>query len=191
MLFGATYETAPLFLALLTVSYLYIAFGNLSIGNLISSQGQTKLILKLTLLTAAIGFPMGLILILQFGVIGLIITALTAGLPSLFVSLRWIKKHYSLTVDWHSSARIILSSSITAVLTYAIIAQLGFASWIRLLIGVLIFVLILIPALLFTRSITRSDISNLRFMIGGLGVLSGLINKVLSLIEKLTATLRL
>ena len=61
----------------------------------------------------------------------------------------------------------------------------------RLLLGVAIFVLVLVPALLFTRSITKSDVSNLRFMVGGLGILSGLINKVLSLIEKLMTSLRL
>jgi hypothetical protein len=88
-------------------------------------------------------------------------------------------------------AKIILSSTITATLTYAIIAQLSFASWIRLLLGVFIFVLVLVPALLFTRSITRSDISNLRFMIGGLDVLSGIINKVLNLLEKIMISLRL
>ena len=190
-LFGATYETAPLFLVLLAVSYLYTAFGNLSTGNLINSQGQTKFILKLTLLTASIGFPMGSILILQFGVIGLIITSLTAGLPSLFISLYWIKKRYSVTVDWRSSAKIISSSALTATLTYAIIAQLSFASWIRLLLGVLIFVLILIPTMLFTRSITKSDVSNLRSMAGGLGVLSGVISKVLNILEKLMTALRL
>ena len=101
------------------------------------------------------------------------------------------KKHYSLTVDWRSSAKIILSSALTATLTYAIIAQISFASWIRLLLGVLIFVLILIPTLLFTRSITKSDISNLRSMIGGLGVLSGVISKVLNILEKLMAALKL
>ena len=190
-LFGTTYETAPLFLALLAVSYLYSAFGNMSVGNLINSQGQTKLIFKLTLLTAAIGVPMGLILILKFGVIGLIATTLTAGLPSLFISLYWVKKHYRVTVDWRSSAKIISSSALTAALTYAILAQLSFSSWIRLLFGVLIFVLILIPTMLFTHSITKSDVSNLRFMAGGLGVLSGLINKVLTFIEKLMSLFRL
>ena len=190
-LFGASYETAPLFLALLAITYLYTAFGYLSTGSLIISQGQTRFILKLTLLTIAIGLPMGSVLILQYGVIGLIITTLTAGLPSFFLSLHWIKKHYSVTVDWQSSAKIILSSIITATLTYAIISQLAFASWIRLLLGVLIFVFILIPTMLFTRAITRSDISNLRVMIGGLGAIGGLINKVLNFIEKLIIALRL
>jgi len=190
-LFGDTYQIAPLFLALLAISYFYTAFGNLSTGNFINSQGKTKFNLKLTLLTAAIGFPMGSLLIMQFGVIGLIATLLTTGLPSLFISIYWIKKHYELTVDWRSSGKIILASTIPAVLTYFIVSQLVLPSWIRLLFGVLVFAIILFPSMLFTRAITRADIKNLRQIIGGLGLLGTLIDIVLCFIEKLMIALKL
>jgi O-antigen/teichoic acid export membrane protein len=190
-IFGTTYGTASLFLALLAISYLYAALGNLSAGNLLSSQGETKLVLILALVTAAIGFPAGTVLIPLFGVIGLIIGSLTVGFPSLFIALYWIKKHYNLTVDWNSSAKITLSSAITGGLTYLIVAQLGFASWIRLIIGVMVFVLILIPTMLFTRAITRSDLNNLRIMIAGLGPLGKLIGKIFNVIEKIMTALRL
>ena len=189
-LFGLAYGAAPLFLALLALTYVYTAFGSLSTGNLINSQGQTTFSLYLTLLTVAIGFPMGFILIMQFGVLGLIIATLTAGLPSMFISLSWIKKHYDVTVDWRSSAKILLSSAITAALTYIIVAQLNFASWIRLIIGVAVFLLILVPTALLTRTITRSDIVNIRGMISGLGPIRGIVNLLLNLIEKLMAVLR-
>ena len=117
-LFGTSYGSAPLFLALLSITYIYTAFGSLSTGNLISSQGQTTFNLYLTLLTAAIGFPMGYLLISSFGVMGLIIATLTASLPSLFISLIWVRKRYGVTVDWLSTAKILLSSAITAGLTY-------------------------------------------------------------------------
>ena len=134
---------------------------------------------------------MGLVLILKFGVIGLIVTSLTSGLPSLFISLYWIKKQYGSTVDWRSSAKIIFSSAFTAVLTYAAVSQLGFASWIRLFLGLLIFALILIPTMLFTRTFTRFDIINLKVMIEGLGAIGGIVNKVLNILEKLMTALKL
>ena len=46
---------------------------------------------------------MGYILIMQFGVFGLIVTTLVAGLPSICLSLLWTKKHYGVSVDWRSS----------------------------------------------------------------------------------------
>lgn len=190
-LFGDTYTTAPLFLALLAITYLYTAFGKLSTVNLINSQGQTKYNLKLSIITASIGFPMGFILIMQFGVLGLIASTLTAGLPSLFISLRWAKKRYDVSVDWRSSAKILLSSATAAVITCLIISQLNFASWLRLIIGVAIFLLTFVAATLLTRTLTKSDIRNLRAMTSGFGFLSGLLNRILNLIEKLIHIFRL
>ncbi|MDD1751508.1 MAG: oligosaccharide flippase family protein [Methanotrichaceae archaeon] len=190
-IFGTTYGTASLFLALLAISYLYAALGNLSAGNLLSSQGQTKLVLILALVTAAIGFPVGTILIPLFGVIGSIVGSLTVGFPSLFIALYWIRKHYNLTVDWSSSAKITLSSGVTGALTYLIVSQLNFASWLRLIIGVIIFVLILIPAMLFTRAITKPDLANLRVMIAALGPLRKIIGKVFDVVEKIMTVFRL
>ena len=79
-LFGQTYASAPLFLALLALTYFLPAFGSLSISNFISSQGKTTFIMYLTLISAAIGLPLGYILIMQFGVLGLIITTLVTGI---------------------------------------------------------------------------------------------------------------
>jgi O-antigen/teichoic acid export membrane protein len=190
-LFGSTYQTAPVFLAMLAVNYVYTAFGSLSAGNLINSQGQTNLTLRLALLSAAIGFPMGYILIMQFGVIGLIVSTLVSGLPSLFISLVLVKKHYKVTVDWVSSAKILFSSGLSAVSTYLIIGQIGFVSAIKLVIGVGIFALIFIAAVLFTRTINRNDITSLRTMSSGLGIVGKIFNRVLNLLEKVMSTLKL
>ncbi len=124
-LFGQTYSSAPLFLALLALTYFLPAFGSLSTSNFISSQGKTTFILYLTLLSAAIGLPLGYILIMQFGVLGLIITTLITGILSTIIPLYWIKKHYNLTVDWRSSAKILLSSSVAAALTYGLVLDVG------------------------------------------------------------------
>jgi O-antigen/teichoic acid export membrane protein len=189
-LFGATYDAAPVFLALLTITYVYTAFGSLSSGNLINGQGDTKINLYLTLITAAIGFPMGYILIMNFGVIGLITTTLITGLPSTFISLIYAKKRYDVTVDWLSTAKILFSSAVTAALTYTIVAQLGFASWIRLIIGSAVFLLILVPTALITRTITRPDIDNIRGMVDGLGPVGRIVNALLNIIEKIMTTLK-
>ncbi len=146
------YAEAPLFLALFSVTYLYTAFGNLSISNLLNGQGFTKFNMNLSLLTVAIGFPTGFLLISHFGVIGLIVTSLTVGLPSLFIGLRFIKKHFGVSVDWASSAKILFSSVITAILTYALISQLAFSNPIRLVIGIIAFVVIFIAATIVTQN---------------------------------------
>ena len=190
-LFGNSYSSSGLFLAMLSITYLYTAFGSLSTVNLLISQGQTKLSLYLTLLTATIGFPMGYILINHFGALGLIVTTLTAGLPSIFLSLFLAKKNYDVSVDWSASVKILLSAGIAGMLTYVLVSSLNWASWTRLVIGVLFFVLVFIFSALLTRAVSRSDVSNLRQMAGGFGFISTLVNRVLNVVEKLMTILRL
>jgi O-antigen/teichoic acid export membrane protein len=184
-LFGKTYSTASLFLALLAVNYLFTALGSLSVGNFFSSQGKTTFVLYLTLISAAIGIPMGYVLILQFGVLGLITTFIVSGVPSTIVSLYWIRKHYELTIDWRSSTKILSSSAIAAALTFLLISELGFASWIRLIIGVVFFAFVFVVASLLTKTIDKYDIENLRGMVTGMGLIGKIFNKALNIIEKL------
>jgi len=188
-IFQDSYAQAPLFLALLSITYLYTALGNLSAGNLINGQGYTTFNMKLAILTAAIGFPLSFVLISQFGVIGLIVTSLTVSLPSLFIGLRFIKKQFGVSVDWVSSAKILFSSAIAAVLTYVLISQLAFSSPIKLVIGVIVFVVVFIFAALVTRIVNRAELSNLREIVNALGPLRKPLRFLLNLIEKLMTIL--
>ena len=181
------FADAPLFLALLSVNYFLTAFGNLSLGNLINSQGHTGFNLKLALLASAIGFPLSLILIPRFGIIGLIITSITAGIPSLIVGLFWVRKKYGVTVDWSSSARILISGAAAAALTYFVVFELNFSRWAALVVGAVVFLSSFLLAILLTRAITRSDLNNLRGMIGALGALRRPLHFLLNVIEKLMA----
>jgi O-antigen/teichoic acid export membrane protein len=190
-LFGSSFSSTPLFLALLAVAYVFPAFGSLTTGNFIISQGKTTFSLYLTILTVAIGLPIGYLLIMHFGVLGLIITSLTTTIPSLIISLVWIKKHYALTVDWRSSAKILTSSLSAAVLTYTLVAILPFFSWIRLIIGVGFFIIIFVVATLLTRTLNKTDLDNLRGLASGLGPLSGFLKRVLDFMEKIITALKL
>ncbi|MCL2476423.1 oligosaccharide flippase family protein [Candidatus Bathycorpusculum sp.] len=184
-LFPEGFSQAPFFLMLLSISYLLTAFGNLSAANLINSQGDTKYSLKLSILQTAIGFPLGFVLISQFGIIGLIISSLTVVLPGLVLSLNFIKKRYGVSVAWGASAKILISSALTGVLTYLLVTWLPFISVIRLAIGVVAFVGIFILIAVFTRTITRTDLENIRTIVGGLGPLRKPLNIVLGILEKL------
>ncbi len=184
-IFGTTYDTAPLFLALLSITYLYTAFGNLSTGNVINSQGETKYQLKLTVLTATIGFPMGLALILNFGVVGLIVTALISSLPSLFISLGWIKKKYGLTVDWKASAKILATSLVTAAITYTVVTTVKFSPAVRLVLGVVVFLVLYVVLAVATRTVVKADVTNLKVMASGLGPVTAVVNLCLNVVDKL------
>ncbi len=190
-LFGSSFDSAPLFLALLTVPYAYAAFGTLTIGNFLLSQGETKFYLYLTLITAAIGFPEGYLLIMHFGVIGLLITAATASIPDLAIALYWVNKHYKLTLDIKSSAKILASSLTSAVLTYVLVTVLPFPSWVTLLIGIGYFILLFTAMVLLTRTLNKDDLNNLHGMTSGLGSIGKIVKGILDILEKLMIILKL
>jgi O-antigen/teichoic acid export membrane protein len=180
------YSAAPMYLVLMCVVYLYTALGSLSVGNLLNGLGRTRFKLKLSLITFTIGFPLSIFLIMHFGILGLIVTTLTAGIPSLVIALRWINKQYSLTVDWSSSAKILLAAGIASAVTYAIISLIV-NNWFALVFGTAIFLLVYLFAVTLTRAITFEDIATIRESIVALGPLERIANSFLNLIEKLTA----
>jgi len=190
-LFGSTYSAAPLFLALLAAQYLFTTFGSLSIGGLLSGQGNTSFILKMAILTIAIGFPVGYVGIIYFGVLGLIITSLIAGLPSLIWGLLFVRKTYGVSVDWLSSAKILAASTIAASVTFGVNSIFSFSSLIELILGTAIFTIVLVPSVLLVRSVSRSDMANLRGMIDGLGAVGRLFSRILSVLEKIMSVFNL
>jgi stage V sporulation protein B len=183
-IFKNQYAEAPLFLALLSVSYLLSAFGSLSENNLIAGQGYTKFNLKMTLLGVAIGFPLGFVLISQLGVIGLIITTFSISLPGLIIGLRFIKKQFGVSIDWLSSAKILLSAVIASIPTYIIVSTLALSNPILLIIGVIIFSTIFLVSTLLTRTLNAADMTNLRQIIQGLGPFQKPLLSLLILVEK-------
>jgi O-antigen/teichoic acid export membrane protein len=184
-LFGVKYADAPLFLALLAVTYLLTAFGQLSTFNLISGQGKTRFYLELAIVNTATGIVMAVSLVPTFGVIGLIITTVFDGVPGLAISLFWIKIHYDATVDWASSAKILFSSGAAGALTFIAVSLVSLSDWPKLVLGLLVFAAVFLLTLIATRTLRKPDIDNLRLMASELGPLSGIINKILNILERM------
>jgi hypothetical protein len=122
---------------------------------------------------------MGYFLILHYNIIGLIFTFTVAPIPSLILSLLWIKKHYDLTIDWKFSAKILITSAIAATLTYLLLnllnlntnfgmlSSINIDSAIELTIGTVLYIIILFAALILTKTLSITDLNRLRKMTTG------------------------
>ena len=184
-LFGAKYASAPLFLDLLAISYLLTAFGQLSTLNLISGQGQTRFYLELAIVNTASGILLAVLLVPTFGVIGLILTMIFDEVPGLAVSLVWIKRRYEATVDWVSSGKILFSSAVGGGAAFLAVTFVSLSDWPKLILGLFVFAVGFLLGLMGSRALKQPDFYNLRLMTSALGPLSGIINKVLSVLERI------
>ena len=116
---------------------------------------------------------------------------MVTGIVTTIIPLYWVRTNYGLTVDWGSSAKILLSSSVTALLTYFLVLELGFSSLIRLLVGVVFFAVVFVAATLLIKTINRSDLENMRSMASGLGIIGKIFGRVLNIYQKIMETLTL
>ena len=185
-LFGKKWTQAPLFMSLYVINSLFALFGSLTIGSLLAGIAETKMQMKLSLITLTIGIPLSLTLIPMMGIVGLILTTIIASKPSLAIGLRWARKKYKTKIDMNSSIRILIASIAAATTTFLAINFVSYTEWIELTIGMVAFAatyLITAPAL---RAINKSDIDNLKTMFSGLGTLSKIINIPLNAMEKLS-----
>jgi len=184
-LFGEKYAEAPLYLSLYAMIYLFAAFGSLSVGALINSQGKTKTNMKITIVTLATAIPLSIILIPTYGITGLIITTLVSRFPGTIIGLWWIKKQFAAKINLSSSARILLASTLAATITHIVISQLTQSSWIILITGTLIFLATYTVAAPLMGAINKTDTQNLKETLEGFGPLSHILKIPLNLIEKI------
>lgn len=117
-------------------------------------------------------------------------TTLTAGIPSLIVALRWLRKQYGVTVDWASSGKILLSGGTAWIITYALVTQLTFSNLIALVVGTIVFLFVFLAAIVLVGAITQDDVDTLREIMTVLGPLGRFADFVLNIIERLMIIFR-
>ena len=81
-------------------------------------------------------------------------------------------------------SKILISSSIAALVTYFFVYWLQFSNPVELILGVIMYVIVFIVAALVTRTINQSDIGNIRQIASGLGPLRKLLTVLLDLLER-------
>jgi O-antigen/teichoic acid export membrane protein len=187
-LFGEQYASAPFFLALYVIGNLFAVVGNLSLGSFLTGLGETKVLMKQAVLTVLIGLPLGFLLIPPFGILGIILGSLVAGVPSMIWGLHWVWKHYEAKAEFQSSAKIFTASALAAIASFLTTNFLHTAAWIQLVLGLAVFLVIYVLGAPLIGAIRQSDIDALRNMSSGLGIVSKIANIPLRAAEKAAQT---
>jgi stage V sporulation protein B len=183
-LYGQKYVYGPFYLTIAVISNLFAVVGNLSSGSLLTGLGETRILMTQSIITLAIGLPLGAFMIPLFGITGLIIASLLSGLPSMIWVLYWIWKNHKTRADFRSSVRILAASALAAAVAYLPTTLLNADNWIKLIVGLAIFLTVYVLSAPLIGAVTLSDISNLKSMFSGLGVITKIINLPLSAAEK-------
>jgi O-antigen/teichoic acid export membrane protein len=183
-LYGVKYVYGPFFLTLYVVTNLFVVIGNLSSTGFLSGLGETRVLMLQSIVTIIVGLPLGLFLIPLYGITGLLVASILAGIPSMTWVLHWIWKQYGARADFRSSAKICVASAVAAVVAYLPAAYLNTANWIRLVIGLFIFLAVYVLGAPLIGAVSMADLDTLRNMFSGLGFISRILNVPLGAAEK-------
>lgn len=191
-LFGAKFPYAPLFLAVSSVINLLSVVGNISLGTFLTGVGETNQLMKMSLLSLAVGMPVSLLLVSSMGtvggpiyaVIGGILGTLISNIPGLVWGLHWVWKRYSVKVDFQSSTKILASSFFAAFVTAVFLFFFNTAAWLRLISGTVLFMVVYLVSAPLIGAVNQGDVSNFRTMFSGLGPVAKVLELPLSLVEK-------
>ena len=183
-IYGNKWLSAPFFLTFLVAGNLVVLLGNLSFSRLLFAMGETKILLKLAILTLCVGAPLAFLLIPPFGIVGVIIVALIASFVSLIVGVYWTWKHYESKPDFRNSAKIFLASTIASLITFLFLQTFVAPAWIMLTTGAILFLLIYLFSIPLVGAINLVDTNNLRFMFSEIGVVSKFLEVPFAIIEK-------
>jgi O-antigen/teichoic acid export membrane protein len=189
-LWPGKFPYAPLFLSLVVIINLYVVFGSLSLGSLMTGIGETGQLMLQSLLSLALSVPLVIILIAFSGslspplgaVIG-ILGILLSSLPGTVWGLFWVWRRYKVKADFQVGAKILTASGISAVASYltASLVQmnlgiLGFSTWtctvVSLLLGFIVFMVLYLGLAPVLGAISQVDVNNMRSMFGGSGIVS-------------------
>lgn len=184
-IYGSKWSYAPPFLALSVIYNLLSLFGWRSMGSLLPAMGETKLLLKLSVLSLIISIPIAFLLVPSLGIIGIIIGLPGAALPSTFIGLYLIWKHYGVKADFGASAKILLASALATVTVYLFLVFFNAAYWVLLVAGSILFLAVYLITAPLVGAINQTDINSLRTMFSNLGIISRLLEIPLKIIEKL------
>ena len=184
-LYGTKYSFAPPFLALMAVFYLLSLTGLRSMSGLLSATGETRLLMKMSVLSLVIGIPTAFLMVPPLGIIGIIVGLQVAALPSTFIGLHHIWKRHGAKADFGASAKIFLASALATVTVYIFISFVNTAYVVLLVAGFILFLAVYLVSAPLVGAINQSDVSNLRTLFSSFGIISRVLEIPLKMIEKL------
>jgi O-antigen/teichoic acid export membrane protein len=193
------YPFAPLFLALSAGVNLFVLFGNVSLATFQTGIGETKQLMKQSILSMLVGLPLAYFLVAfcyslggadaqasaSYAVIGGIVGSVIASMPGMIWGLVWLWKKYHIKADFGVSGKIFAASLAASAAAFLLINFLSLPYWMMLATGATVFLLSYLVAAPLFGAVNRIDIENFRAMFSGLGIVSKFLNVPLLFMRKM------
>lgn len=183
-LFSNDYVYASSFLRLYMITFLFTGVGGSSNIPLLNSQMRTRETFVIQFIQFIITIPACLYIIPRYGAVGGIILFIIGIFVSKFYSVSKVWSIFNFSFHISSTVKMLSSGAVSSWITFYLYSRISLNSWIELLSGGVVSVILYVALIMILRVLDRSDLRRLRKLGGELGPLSNSFLFVLTLYER-------
>lgn len=158
VIYGATYESASLFLSMYCLVYFLIGIGYSTLPSLFNGLGDTKTTLKLNLITFFTLIFLAIPLTQSYGAQGLIVAFFTANTAGTLYGAYRAKRNLQVEFDAKNIIKIYLISATSSVFPLLLSNLINLPGLLNLAIGGILYLLAYITLMPLTNLVTNSEL---------------------------------
>lgn len=188
IVYGSTYEIAWLYLSLSCVIYFLVIIGYLGLSSLFNGMNETRITMKMTLISIATFACIAPILTYLYDVPGAILSSLIAGAISTIYAGRVARRKFRIEFDTQAAAKIYAISALAALPSIFLLSFTRLSAPAMLALGVVIYLLIYVTLVPLVRIVGREELQTIKRFVQPIRPMRIIANPIIGYIEKILET---
>jgi len=185
IVYGATYDLAPQFLWTYCLVYLLVGVGYLTLASFYNGLGETKVTMRISLITFVVLAVLSPLLTSVYGVLGLIGAYLIANASGQIYSSFYARRRYKIKFDNLSLLKIYGTAILSSVVPILILTYSGLSSVIGVAVGGALFVFTYLTLMPIIKVVSTKELNQVSLAIQNIPILAKLGKIVIGYQQKL------
>ena len=173
-MYGATYDLAPQFLWTYCLVYLLVGVGYLTLASFYNGLGETKVTMRISLITFVVLAVLSPLLTSVYGVLGLIGAYLIANASGQIYSSFYARRRYKIKFDNLSLLKIYGTAILSSVVPILILTYSGLSSVIGVAVGGVLFVFTYLTLMPIVKVVSTKELNQVSLAIQNIPILAKL-----------------
>ena len=180
IVYGSTYDSAPQFLWTYCLVYLLVGVGYLTLASFYNGLGQTKITMRISLLTFLVLAVLSPLLASIYGVMGLISAYLIANASGQIYSSFYARRRFKIKFDNLPLLKIYVTSILSVVAPVLILTYSGLSSLLGVVIGAILYLFTYITLMPIAKVVSPSELKQASFAIQNIPFLTKIAGVIIS-----------
>jgi O-antigen/teichoic acid export membrane protein len=190
VIYGSSYQSAPLFLALSVIPFFLVGLGHFTLGGFFNGLRETKVTFKMTVLNFSVFVFLAPLLIKTYNVPGLIMAILLSASTSTILGVYIAKTRYQTQPNYNNVARIYLVAFASALPALATTHLIPLPSLPKVVLSGLTYLFMYLTLIPIARIIDKPEIEHLIRLTNKIGFLKRLAKPIFAYELKLTTKIQ-